>query len=120
MQNLFSPAVRLTEKANSLKNFKRLLVGIALSGLLVACGGTATQSTTAAPATVTTKATTGVSGTTATTTTNTTTQTGATVSTGTQKFNLNTVTPEQILTIPNAGNRMVREFQEYRPYTSIL
>jgi len=22
--------------------------------------------------------------------------------------------------VPNAGNRMVREFQEYRPYTSIL
>jgi DNA uptake protein ComE-like DNA-binding protein len=36
------------------------------------------------------------------------------------KINLNTATAEQILTIPNAGNRMVREFQEYRPYTSIL
>lgn len=36
------------------------------------------------------------------------------------KINLNTATAEQILTIPNTGNRMVREFQEYRPYTSIL
>lgn len=36
------------------------------------------------------------------------------------KINLNTATAEQILTVPNAGNRMVREFQEYRPYTSIL
>lgn len=35
------------------------------------------------------------------------------------RFNLNTATAEQILTIPNAGQRMVREFQEYRPYTSI-
>lgn len=36
------------------------------------------------------------------------------------KINLNTATAEQILTVPNAGNRMVREFQEYRPYSSIL
>lgn len=30
--------------------------------------------------------------------------------------NLNTATPEDILTIPGAGNRMVREFAEYRPW----
>lgn len=36
------------------------------------------------------------------------------------KINLNTATAEQILTIPNTGSRMVREFQEYRPYTTIL
>ena len=35
------------------------------------------------------------------------------------KLNLNTATPQEILTVPNTGNRMVREFQEYRPYTSI-
>lgn len=36
------------------------------------------------------------------------------------KLNLNTVTGEQLLkAIPNFGDRMVREFQEYRPYTSI-
>lgn len=35
------------------------------------------------------------------------------------KINLNTATAQEILTIPNTGNRMVREFQEYRPYTSI-
>ena len=34
-------------------------------------------------------------------------------------LNLNTATPEQILLIPNAGQRMVREFQEYRPYKSL-
>ena len=36
------------------------------------------------------------------------------------KLNLNTVTQDQLLsTIPNMGSRMVREFFEYRPYTSI-
>jgi protocatechuate 3,4-dioxygenase beta subunit len=34
-------------------------------------------------------------------------------------FNLNTMTREQILSIPNTSNRMVREFEEYRPYISI-
>lgn len=36
------------------------------------------------------------------------------------KLNLNEATPEQFLAaIPDLGNRMVREFQEYRPYVSI-
>jgi DNA uptake protein ComE-like DNA-binding protein len=35
------------------------------------------------------------------------------------KLNLNTATAEDFLTIPNVGQRMVREFMEYRPYTSI-
>lgn len=36
------------------------------------------------------------------------------------KLNLNTVTEEELLTtIPGFGNRMVREFFEYRPYVSI-
>lgn len=36
------------------------------------------------------------------------------------KLNLNTVTSEELLaTIPDFGNRMVREFEEYRPYISI-
>jgi DNA uptake protein ComE-like DNA-binding protein len=34
-------------------------------------------------------------------------------------INLNTATAEQLLTIPDMNNRMVREFQEYRPYISI-
>ena len=33
-------------------------------------------------------------------------------------INLNTATPEEILLVPGAGQRMVREFQEYRPWTS--
>jgi DNA uptake protein ComE-like DNA-binding protein len=33
-------------------------------------------------------------------------------------INLNTATPEEILLVPRAGKRMVREFDEYRPWTS--
>ena len=56
-------------------------------------------------------------------TASTTTQTNET-STGSEftgaKLNLNTVTGDELLgTIPGFGNRMVREFQEYRPYISI-
>jgi DNA uptake protein ComE-like DNA-binding protein len=40
---------------------------------------------------------------------------------GTAKLNLNTVTGDELLAaIPDFPNRMVREFQEYRPYISIL
>jgi len=36
------------------------------------------------------------------------------------KLNLNTATGDELLaTIPGFGNRMVREFKEYRPYISI-
>jgi len=39
---------------------------------------------------------------------------------GNTKLNLNTVTGDELLaTIPGFSNRMVREFQEYRPYVSI-
>lgn len=34
-------------------------------------------------------------------------------------INLNTCTDEEILLVPGAGRRMVREFKEYRPYTSL-
>ena len=33
--------------------------------------------------------------------------------------NINTATDAQILAIPGMGPRMLREFKEYRPYTSI-
>jgi DNA uptake protein ComE-like DNA-binding protein len=36
------------------------------------------------------------------------------------KLNLNTATREQFLTVPGVGERMVREFFEYRPYVSIV
>ncbi len=132
MQSLFQTKGQNTWQEKALKSFKIALSGVALSGLLIACGAPATQSgNSAAQATVAPTATTAssstVSSTTATSSTNATTST-TTSSNTTQagaaatmtKFNLNTVTPDQILTIPNAGNRMVREFQEYRPYTSIL
>lgn len=34
-------------------------------------------------------------------------------------LNLNTASSDDFLTIPGVGNRMVREFEEYRPYISI-
>ena len=36
-----------------------------------------------------------------------------------KKINLNTATDAEILAIPGMGPRMLREFKEYRPYTSI-
>lgn len=35
-------------------------------------------------------------------------------------INLNTATDAEILTIPGVGQRMLREFKEYRPYTSMV
>jgi DNA uptake protein ComE-like DNA-binding protein len=40
-------------------------------------------------------------------------------STGIVRININTATDTQILAIPGVGPRMLREFKEYRPYTSI-
>jgi len=37
-----------------------------------------------------------------------------------EKLDLNTATAEEFLTIPGVGDRMVREFNEYRPYASIV
>ena len=34
-------------------------------------------------------------------------------------INLNTATDAEILLIPGIGNRMLREFKEYRPYTAL-
>lgn len=34
-------------------------------------------------------------------------------------INLNTATPEEIQLVPGMSDRMVREFEEYRPYTAI-
>lgn len=36
------------------------------------------------------------------------------------RFDLNTATGDDFLTIPGMNNRMVREYMEYRPYVSIL
>jgi DNA uptake protein ComE-like DNA-binding protein len=45
---------------------------------------------------------------------------GAAAAAGIPKLNLNTATREQFLTVPGVGDRMVREFMEYRPYRSVL
>ena len=38
----------------------------------------------------------------------------------TSKLNLNSATAADFLKVPNVGSNMVREFMEYRPYTTIL
>ncbi len=40
--------------------------------------------------------------------------------TSVKKLNLNTSNAAAFLTVPNVGNNMVREFNEYRPWVSIL
>lgn len=35
------------------------------------------------------------------------------------RININTATDAELMTIPGMGPRMLREFKEYRPYTSI-
>ena len=57
----------------------------------------------------------------ATTTASTTTATSSTAATGAAivPININTATDAEILKIPGVGPRMLREFKEYRPYTSI-
>lgn len=54
----------------------------------------------------------------ATTTTSSTTSTTAS-STPIHRININTATDAEILAIPGMGPRMLHEFKEYRPYTSI-
>lgn len=53
-------------------------------------------------------------------TASTTTSTSSTAATGAiVPININTATDAEILKIPGIGPRMLREFKEYRPYTSI-
>jgi DNA uptake protein ComE-like DNA-binding protein len=47
------------------------------------------------------------------------TNTTATDTTKIKRININTATDAEILAIPGMGPRMLREFKEYRPYTSI-
>lgn len=42
-----------------------------------------------------------------------------TTATPTAKLNMNTASEDEFRTIPNVGDRMVHEFEEYRPYVSI-
>jgi DNA uptake protein ComE-like DNA-binding protein len=56
-----------------------------------------------------------------TTTASTTTATSSTVASGAAivPININTATDAEILKIPGVGQRMLHEFKEYRPWTSI-
>lgn len=47
------------------------------------------------------------------------TTTTASDTTAIKPININTATDAEILAIPGMGPRMLREFKEYRPYTSI-
>lgn len=112
------------------------LRGLAISTLaalaLAACGGTTTTTTTSSSATtvvatsapaaaITAEAVTTAAAPATTAAATTAAATATTAAATTAKLNLNTVTEEQLLnTIPGFGSRMVREFQEYRPYTSIV
>lgn len=118
------------------KQLSGLLVGAFLVTALAACGApagqapttgnapaaTATSSDSAAPAqaAVTDTNTTASDQVTTTAMVTTAETTSATAVATAAKLNLNTVTEEELLaTIPGFGNRMVREFMEYRPYVSI-
>lgn len=95
-------------------NPTRLLITVAALGLVLsACGSPATATqpqATSAQVQVTTGATDSQA-----------TESGSQSTDNTvTKANLNTATADELLAaVPGLGNRMVREFQEYRPYVSI-
>lgn len=125
--------------AKSAQRFTITTFLLAGSLLLAACGsaGTSGAATTAAATEATTETTTEATAeVTAETTTEAATEATAEAATeaateavteavteaavAVQKLNLNEVTGDELLAaIPNFGSRMVREFQEYRPYVSI-
>ncbi len=82
----------------------------ALSAMLIACGSSATPTVSGSSQGVAPTATSDSAIPTQ----------GSSRETTTLKLNLNTAGAEDFLTVPGVGNRMVREFMEYRPYTSIL
>ena len=106
------------------QTFAAMALGATL--LLAACGTTtttqpaaATTAPTAAPATAAITTTDSPTTEASTTITESAPAESSTASTGITKLNLNTATNEEFLTIPDVGDRMVREFNEYRPYVSI-
>jgi DNA uptake protein ComE-like DNA-binding protein len=98
-----------------MKRFTTLPTQLSLSAVvaLAACSSDANKAADTT-ATVTDTATAAV--TTASTTTTTTADTSAAVIV---PININTATDAEILRIPGVGQRMLREFKEYRPWTSI-
>ena len=99
-----------------------LSAGALAAIVLAACGGAATTSTpTSAPAAATSAPAAATSAPAAATTASAAEPTAAAApAAANAKLDLNTATEDQLLaTIPGFGSRMVREFLEYRPYTTI-
>ena len=108
------------KKSNALK---MIAASVAVMGLAACGASTSSPSAVVQPASTATQApaaTQAESATASQAATATTAPAAASAATATTKFNLNTATAEQITSAPNTGSRMVREFSEYRPYTSIL
>lgn len=105
---------------------KTAAIGLALTVALTACAPAAATPavpavSTQAPSPTTADATQAVATLAATTAaTEAATNVAATPAAIVTKLNLNTASDDAFLTVPGVGNRMVREFKEYRPYTTIL
>ncbi len=99
-----------------MKRFTTLPTLLSLSAL-VAVAACSSDSRKAAD-TTTTVADTAVAAPTAASTTTSTSGTAANAA-AIVPININTATDAEILRIPGVGKRMLREFKEYRPYTSI-
>lgn len=101
-------------------NMSYLILPVALAAVLAACGGATTSSDAAMPAATSAPIATSAPATTASESTSEQPDAAVAASSAAAKLNLNQVTADELLaTIPGFSNRMVREFQEYRPYTSI-
>ncbi len=92
-----------------LKRLRLYVLALLLALILAACGGRPAAATTGSD-----------SSSTAEVTQTTTAVVGTDANTATTRLNLNTATADDLLSaIPGLGDRMVREFFEYRPYVSI-
>lgn len=98
-------------------SISRSIVAVLVAGTLAACGSS--TETTSAPATAAPVAAAPAS-TSAPAATTAVEATVAPTASAQTRLNLNIVTGDELLaTIPDFSNRMVREFEEYRPYVSI-
>ena len=99
-----------TRRTHLMISLLSLLLVLALAACGSASANSATIQTTTVPAaSVTTAAPTSAA-----------VSSGSTTSAATaSKLNLNTASEQDFLTIPGVGSRMVREFLEYRPYTTL-
>lgn len=101
-RSVFPPQTTHEQAMNSLNRTLRWILVIPFLLVLQACGGEAEPEAESPPATPMTEST-----------------EEATASVAATRFNINTATQEELLTIPGVGDRMLHEFEEYRPYVSI-